>query len=63
MTTYRLYWVTDLGYAGTDNKEHETLEHAIRAAAPGVTFKRSGQEWRSGRDSYGDLYIIRPEYR
>jgi hypothetical protein len=59
MNGYRLYWITDLGYAGTDNGEYETPEQAAAAATPGVDFKKYGREWRSDRSKYGDIFIIK----
>ena len=40
------------------------MADAGAAAAPqdddSLSFKRYGQEWRSNRDRYGDIYIIKP---
>lgn len=63
-TVYRLYWTTDVGFAGTDNVDYSTLEAAQAAATDGLTWKHDERDtWRSTRDQYGDAYTVRRAYR
>lgn len=59
--TYRLIWVTSLGYAGSDHsKEYATPEAAMADATDGLTWTKEGHyDQRSSVDQYGDVYFIK----
>lgn len=58
---YALIWVSDIGYAGTEqDRYYVTAEAAMADATDGVTWERRGNEWRSSRSTYGDIFFVTP---
>jgi hypothetical protein len=57
---YRLIWVTDIGFAGMDDREYPTAKEAMEAVAHEVIWKQRGREWQSNRSQYGDIFYVKP---
>jgi len=57
---YSLIWVTDLGYAGMEEKSYATVDEAKAAATDGVKWEKRGREWKSTRSQYGDIFFVKP---